>query len=144
VVERPRVDNKCLYTHYYWRLMLDKIETRRSHLGRPMEHSEGKGGKSAMAILMFQCSSPRLCRLRTEGLVPVSRYCTYQSHAGVYGPGKPNTWMPTDVWFCLHCFNGWLGRETGYGLTDQSAGVLWIVSGTLFPSSSDYVKGCHI
>jgi hypothetical protein len=32
----------------------------------------------------------------------------------------------------LHCFIGWLERETGYGLTDRSAGVLWIVSGALF------------
>jgi hypothetical protein len=54
--------------------MLDKIETRRGHLGGPMEHSEGKGGESAVAILRFLCGSPRLCRLKTEGLVPVSKY----------------------------------------------------------------------
>jgi hypothetical protein len=24
VVERPRVGNRCLYTHFYWRLILDK------------------------------------------------------------------------------------------------------------------------
>jgi hypothetical protein len=63
VVERPRVGNRCLYTHFCWRLMLDK-----------MEHSEGKGGESAMVMLRFLCGSPRLCRLRTEGLVPVSKY----------------------------------------------------------------------
>jgi hypothetical protein len=39
-----------------------------------MEHSEGKDGESVMAILMFLCGSPRLCRLRTEGLIPVSKY----------------------------------------------------------------------
>jgi hypothetical protein len=32
----------------------------------------------------------------------------------------------------LHCFIGWLGRETEYGPKDQSADVLWIVSGALF------------
>jgi hypothetical protein len=32
----------------------------------------------------------------------------------------------------LHCFIFWLGRETGYGPTDQSAGVLWIMSGAFF------------
>jgi hypothetical protein len=37
----------------------------------------------------------------------------------------------------LHCFIGWFGRETRYGLTDQSVGVLWIVSGALFLRSSD-------
>jgi hypothetical protein len=35
-----------------------------------------------------------------------------------------------------YCFIGWLGRETGYGSMDQSAGVLWIVSGALFLRSS--------
>jgi hypothetical protein len=39
-----------------------------------VEHSEGKDGESAMAILMFLCGSPRLYWLRTEELVPVSKY----------------------------------------------------------------------
>jgi hypothetical protein len=51
------------------------------HLGGPGEYSEGKGGESAVAIPMFLCGSPSLCRLRTEGLVPVSKYWTYRSHA---------------------------------------------------------------
>jgi hypothetical protein len=38
----------------------------------------------------------------------------------------------------FHCFIGWLGRETGYGPTDRSAGIVWIVSGALFLKSSDY------
>jgi hypothetical protein len=54
--------------------MLHKMETGRGHLGGPVEHSEGKGGESIVAILRFLCGSPRLCRLRTEGLVPVSKY----------------------------------------------------------------------
>jgi hypothetical protein len=33
----------------------------------------------------FLCNSPRLCRLRTEGLVPMSKYWTYRSHAGDMG-----------------------------------------------------------
>jgi hypothetical protein len=32
----------------------------------------------------------------------------------------------------LHCFIGWLERETGYGPVDQSAGVLWIVREPFF------------
>jgi hypothetical protein len=32
----------------------------------------------------------------------------------------------------LHCFIGWLRREIGYGPTDRSASVLWIVSGAFF------------
>jgi hypothetical protein len=39
-----------------------------------MEHSEGKGRESAMAILRFLCGSPRLCQLMTEGLVPMIKY----------------------------------------------------------------------
>jgi hypothetical protein len=74
VVERPHVGNMCLYTHYYWRLMLDKMETGRGHLGGPVEYSEGKGGESVVGILRFLCGSPRLCRLRTEEFVSVSKY----------------------------------------------------------------------
>jgi hypothetical protein len=54
--------------------MLDKMETGRGHLGGPVEHSEGKGGRSVVAILRFLCGSPRLCWLRTEVLVAVSKY----------------------------------------------------------------------
>jgi hypothetical protein len=74
VVKRPRVGNRFLYTHYYWRLMLDKMEIGRGHLGGPVEHSEGNGGESDVAILSFLCGSPRLCWIRTEGLVPMSKY----------------------------------------------------------------------
>jgi hypothetical protein len=74
VVERPRVGNWCLYTHCYWRLILDKMEIRRGHLEGPVEHSKGQGGKNVVAILRFLCGSPHLCRLRTEGLVPVSMH----------------------------------------------------------------------
>jgi hypothetical protein len=74
VVERPHVGNRCLYTHCYRSLMLDKMEIGRDHLGGPVEHSEGKGGESVVTILRFLCGSPCLCRLRIEGLVPVSKY----------------------------------------------------------------------
>jgi hypothetical protein len=40
----------------------------------PVEHSEEKGGESVVSILKFLCGSPRLCRLRIERLVPVSKY----------------------------------------------------------------------
>jgi hypothetical protein len=39
-----------------------------------VQHLEGKGGKSVVAILRFLCGSPCLCRLRTEGLSPASKY----------------------------------------------------------------------
>jgi hypothetical protein len=36
----------------------------------------------------------------------------------------------------LHCFIGWLGRETGYGPMDRSAGVLGVVLGAVTLSNS--------
>jgi hypothetical protein len=54
--------------------MSDKLETERGQLGGPVEHSEGKDRESVVVILMCLCSNPRLCRLRTDGLVPVSKY----------------------------------------------------------------------
>jgi hypothetical protein len=105
--------------------MLDKMETEWDHLGGgSVEHWEGNGGKSVVAILRFLCGSPSLCWLRTEGLVPMGKYLTYRSHAGVYGPSKPCTWLLTDAWLCPHYFIGWLRRETGYGPTYRSTGML--------------------
>jgi hypothetical protein len=43
-------------------------------LGGSVEHSEGKDGESAVAIMGFQCGSPCLRQLRTAGLVLVSKY----------------------------------------------------------------------
>jgi hypothetical protein len=74
VVERPCVGNRRICSHFYWRLMLDKMETGRGHLGESVEDSEGKDGESVVAIPRFLCGSHRLCWLRTEGLVPVSKY----------------------------------------------------------------------
>jgi hypothetical protein len=51
-----------------------------------VEPSEGKAGESAVAIPRFSMWYPRLCRLRTEGLVPMSKYWMYRSHAGDMGP----------------------------------------------------------
>jgi hypothetical protein len=49
-----------------------------------------------------------------------------------YGPSKPSSQFSIEGWLCPHCFNGWLGRETGYGPADQLDVVLWIGSGALF------------
>jgi hypothetical protein len=59
------------FIRVYWWI---KMGTGRGHLGGSVEHSEEKGGESVVAILRFLCGSPRLCQLRTEGLVPVSKY----------------------------------------------------------------------
>jgi hypothetical protein len=47
---------------------------RAGQVGETVEHLEGKDGEHTVAIPMFLCGSPSLCRLRTEGLVPVSKY----------------------------------------------------------------------
>jgi hypothetical protein len=50
------------------------METGWSHLGGLVEHSEGKDGENAVAILRFLCSTLHLCRLSTEDLVLMSMY----------------------------------------------------------------------
>jgi hypothetical protein len=66
----------------------------------------------------LQGCRPHMCRLRTDGLAPVSKYWTYQSHAGVYGPSKPTSPLSTNVWLSplLH----WLARERNWGWTRGS------------------------
>jgi hypothetical protein len=72
---------------------------RAGPLGGSVEHSEGKGGGgSVVAILRFLRGSSRLYRLRTEGLVPESKYWTYRSHVGVFGPSKPSSLPSIDDW----------------------------------------------
>jgi hypothetical protein len=46
---------------YGYLLLLDRVGL----VGGLVEHSEGKGGESAVAILRFLCGSTRPCRLRT-------------------------------------------------------------------------------
>jgi hypothetical protein len=113
--------------------------------------SVGKVREWYVASRHLQGCSPRLCHLRTDGLTPVSKYWTYQSHADVYRPSKSSSWLPTVAWLYPHCFIGWLMRETGYGPIDRSADMLWIVLGaffsgvvTLLNSVDDYMKGCYM
>jgi hypothetical protein len=89
------------------------------------ELSVGKGGESVVESRHLQRCSPRLCRLRTEWLVPVSKYWMYWSYAKDMGPVNRYSLSSTDAWFCLDCFNGreeernWVGihrsvsRRTG-------------------------------
>jgi hypothetical protein len=78
----------CPFKFEHWNLWLmsDKMETRRSQLGGPVEHSEENGRESVVVNLRFLYGSSRLCWLMTEWLVPVSKYWTYRSHAGDMGP----------------------------------------------------------
>jgi hypothetical protein len=58
----------------------------------------GKVGEWYVVSRHLQGCSTRLSRLRTDGLALASKYWTYRSHAGVYGPSKPSSWSPTGVW----------------------------------------------
>jgi hypothetical protein len=127
------------------------METGRDHLGGSVEHSEEKGGESAVTILRFLCDSPRLCRLRTEGLVPMSKYWTYRSHAGDYGSSKPSSRLVTEAWLFPTISLAVVGEKLG---TDPWISQLAycglcrepFFSGAmdLFKSVDDCTKGCHV
>jgi hypothetical protein len=82
----------------------------------------------------FLCGSPRLCQLRTEGLVPGSKYWTYWSHASDMGPTNLVTCCRQMFGF-HYCFNVCVGRETGWW-TCGSLSRAGVVSGALFLGSS--------
>jgi hypothetical protein len=116
------------------------METERGHLGGPVEHSEGKSGESVVAILRFLYGSPRLCRLRTDGLVPVGKYWTYRSHVGDYGPSTPSSLPSTDAWLMpIASLVGlgeklrWVPRTTQPGWEVES-GALFLGSSSIRPT----------
>jgi hypothetical protein len=58
-----------------------------------VKHSEGKGGESDVAILMFPCGSPRPCRLRTTLFWPRWQVlsCVLTACQIFMGPDKPSS-----------------------------------------------------
>jgi hypothetical protein len=62
-----------------------------------VEHSEGKGGESVVAIPRFLCDSPHPCRLRTTSFW--SRWqvlsCVLTTCRGFMGPSKPSSPVTT-------------------------------------------------
>jgi hypothetical protein len=103
-------------------------------LGRSVEQSEGKDRESVVAIPRFLCGSPHLYRLRTEGLVPVSKYWTYRSHAGVYGPIKLSSMLSIDAGF--HLLLHWLAWERNRLWPVNYSAGLGVASGALILGSS--------
>jgi hypothetical protein len=110
----------------------------------------GKVGEWYVASRHLQGCSPRLCRLRTDGLAPVRKYWTYRSHAGDIGPVNLVAGCQQKLDFS-HCFISCYGREARYRPADWSVGVLWIVSTTLllgavdpFKSIDDCAKGYYM
>jgi hypothetical protein len=124
---------------------------RAEPLGESGGSSVGKGGEGDMESWHLPGCSPYLCRLRTKGLVPVSKYWTYWSYAIDMGLVNWCSLLPPDAW--LSPLLQWLwGAEKLDG--DPQIGQLawWGCSREfLFLSSSDFVqrcwwlmKGCHI
>jgi hypothetical protein len=71
----------------------------------------------------LQDCSPRLSRLRTDGLAPrVSIECI--DHMLMFMGPASLVASYRQMFGFLHYFIGWLGRETGYRPTNQSVGVL--------------------
>jgi hypothetical protein len=99
----------------------------------------------------LQGCSLRLCRLRTDGVGTREKVLNVPITCWWYGPSKPSNLLSIDAWLCPHCFIGWFERETGYGSTDRSTDMLWIMPRAPFLESSDpaqlcwrLMKCCHI
>jgi hypothetical protein len=106
--------------------------------GRP---SVGKVEEWYVESWWLQGCSPRLCRLRTNGLAPVSKYWMYRLHAGDMGPlslvarcQQKLVFSPYLIWCC--------GRKAGYEPMDQMVIELWIVLGALLLRGSGSVQTC--
>jgi hypothetical protein len=73
-----------------------------------------KGGEYDVERRSLQDCSSRLCRLRTDELVPMSKYWMYWPHTGDMGPPSLVAYR---WWLCgfLHCFYGceWKGNRVG-------------------------------
>jgi hypothetical protein len=63
--------------------------------GEKWRHLLRKVGEWYVVSQHLQSCSPRLRRLRTNGLAPTSEYWTYWLHAGVYGLSKPSNLQST-------------------------------------------------
>jgi hypothetical protein len=81
-------------------------------LGGKWRPSVGKVRKCYVESRHLHGCSPRLSWLRTDGLTPASKYWTYRSHAGIYGPSKPNSRLSTDV--CLSPLLHWLAQKRSW------------------------------
>jgi hypothetical protein len=113
--------------------------------------SVGKDEESDVKIQHLQCCSPCVYRLRTEGLVPVSKYWSYWSHIGDMGPVNRYSQSATDAYLYNHCFNGCEEREIGWIPTDRSVSVLrcwrehfFLGAVALSKAIYEYAKGWHV
>jgi hypothetical protein len=111
----------------------------------------GKVGEWYVESRRRQGCSPRLCRLRTDGLTPVSKYWTYRSHAGDMSPVSLVACHRHKL--CLSLLLHWLAWERNWvrtcGSVSQHA-MDWV--GSPFFSGAvgsiqiyqRLVKGCYV
>jgi hypothetical protein len=120
-------------------------------LGKKCRPSVGKVGEWFMESRHLQGCSLRLCRLRTNGLAPASKYWMYRSHAGVYGPIKPSGRLLTEAWLFPTVSlavvgerlgtDSWIGQPTCCGMCRE---LFFMGAVDLFKSVDDCVKGCYM
>jgi hypothetical protein len=111
-------------------LLLDRVWP----IGGSVEHSEGKGRESIVAILRFLCGSPRSCRLRTMPLWPPCLELCTNRMLGFMGPDKPGS-------FCNYYVELHLPASCGaftFWREDEAEGQDFILrSGAQFRHSRD-------
>jgi hypothetical protein len=89
----------------------------------------------------LQDCSPRLCRLRTDGLVTTSKCWTYRSHAGDMGPVSLVVWRQQRV--ALPPLLQWLAQERNWVRTRGSVNRRVVdYIGSPFLGSSGSVHRC--
>jgi hypothetical protein len=119
-------------------------------LGDQWKPHKGRAGRVLWLFWGFLCGSPRLCRLRTEWLVPRSKYWTYRSHVGDMGPVSLVAGRPQVLGLSLPL--QWLSWERNWGGSHGplSRAERWsrehFFSGAVV-SVQPYrrlMKGCHV
>jgi hypothetical protein len=91
---------------------------RAGPLGESIGQSDGKGWECDVKSRHLQGCSPRLCRLRTNELAPVSKYWMYWSHAGDVGLVNWCSLLTTMLKFSWHL--QWLLWERNWIRTRRS------------------------
>jgi hypothetical protein len=87
VVERSRVSDTC-FTSLSLELMLrlDNLRPGGTLRWKVEDRQLERSGCVMWQVGTSKDVAPRLCRLRTDGLAPASKYWTYRSHTRDMGP----------------------------------------------------------
>jgi hypothetical protein len=119
-------------------------------LGEKERPLVGKVGECDVASRHLQGYSPRLCRLRTDGLAPASKYWTCWSHAGDMCPVSLVAYRQQVLGFSA--LLQWLCWERNWGGSHGPLSrVEWwsrehFFSGAMHPSNpvDNLMKGCYM